>query len=123
MKVYHGTTTGRFNLFSNEKQQQVYLYTPAGNLSELWDENEADYDSNMLPSEVVEIIEKRLKAYWINTAREEKLVRISEIKKRIGEFDRLWLEGRIEGAEKSLSSLRNQLQDLIDTQADAEVQT
>lgn len=90
MSVSHHTFTGRLNLFSNERSQQVVLRTPAGNISELWSEGDAPYAPDQLPSEVLDAIEARLNEYLFASSKPEKLKTIAAICERINEFDVDW---------------------------------
>lgn len=121
MSVYHGTTTGAFDwAHPNERQQQVYLRTPDGHFSETWPLDECDYDRDMLPSEVLDLIEKRLDSYWISTRRrDETKKRIAACRERMGEFDMAWLKQRVENAEKELKEWQDRLQDMIDALGEA----
>lgn len=91
-KTYHTTSTGRFYLGRSDVQQQVVLYTPFGNVSELWDEGDVEYDRDMEPAEVLDLIESRLNAYWICTGREEKLAKIATIRANLTAVTRDWAQ-------------------------------
>lgn len=87
--VQHYSSTGRFNLCSNEKQFQVVLRTPYGTVSELWNEDPG-YDDEMEPDEVLDLIEARAKSYWISTSRGETLAKITTIREHLAEVTASW---------------------------------
>lgn len=88
--VSHYTNTGRFNLLSDDRQQQVVLVTPYGTVSELWPEDEAGYTGDMPPDEVLHLIESRVKSYLIKTSRVETLGKIAAIRAHMAEVNVLW---------------------------------
>lgn len=90
MTVHHYCQTGRYNLCSSDRQTQVVLATPAGNVSELWPEGEAPYDSEMAPSGILDAIEERLNSYLFTSKKAESTARIAAIRARIDEFDAAW---------------------------------
>lgn len=93
-EVRHYTQTGRFYLGREERQQQVVLITPAGTVSTLWDEGEAPYSDDMLPSEVSQILRARIKSYWICTSRDEDYKKLDAIDANTNEFDRMFMTSR-----------------------------
>lgn len=110
MNVYHGKTTGSFNLCApSEKQDQVYLYTPAGNFSELFPVDDHEYHPSMLPSEVLDMIEARLDKYLLSSGRAETKKRIAACRERIEEFDVAWLKVRIMKKQDELRELEGHM--------------
>lgn len=100
MSVIHYTTTGRFNLMRDELQQQVVLITPAGNVDQVWPEGEANYEDDMLPSEVARLLRERLNSYLFSSRRAETLVTLDAIDKRANEFDLIFATKRAEQLEE-----------------------
>lgn len=91
--VRHSSTVGSFN-FCNpaEKQLQIVLETPFGTVSELWNlDVQPDYDSELLPLEVLDMIEQRLKRYVFSTSREKTLQTIATIRENAREVTLMWL--------------------------------
>ena len=108
--VYHGKTTGSFNLCApQEKQDQVYLCTPTGNFSELFPLDDHEYHPSMLPSEVLDMIEERLDKYWLSSRRDEDKKRIAACRERIDEFDVAWLKNRILKKQDELRELEKHM--------------
>lgn len=112
MAACHYTTTGRFNLCSNEKQQQVTLRTEFGNVSETWPEGEAPYSEDMLPTEVAELIRGRVKSYWISTAREEQLKTLDAIRANGDRIDAEWMLVRADYFDGEAELLMKQAKEL-----------
>lgn len=106
--VHHYTTSGRFYLGRNDKQQQVVLVTPYGTVSQLWDDGEAGYDEDMDAEEVLNLLSERLESFWINTSREETRAKISAIRERMAEVNCLWHKTRAVQLQDRISRLSKQ---------------
>lgn len=118
-EVRHYTQTGRFYLGLEERQQQVVLITPVGTVSTIWDEGEAPYSDDMLPSEVSQILRARIKSFWIRTSRDEDYKKLDAIDANANEFDRMFmttrathLEGKAEQLLKEAKRLRYAVEEL-----------
>ena len=119
---HHFTNTGRFYITSNEKQQQVVLKTSAGVVSAIWDEGEAPYDKDMLPSEVSGIIRTRIKSFWIMSDREDRLKKLDAIDARAKEFDRDFLLDRAIKLQEQAAKAWKQAMRLLDDVSDLETE-
>lgn len=112
MSVYIYKNLGRYNLAANTKEWQVYVRTDFGTVSELWDENDEPDIEGMLPSEVLDLIEERVRSYWLNTARESKLQTITDIRVNMKAVDREYLVTQIAHVSRQLKGLADQLADM-----------
>ena len=104
MGVYYNQSSGQYCFGSSDKQWQVYLFTPAGRISGLFDA-EQDIDG-LLPSDVLSLIEARIKSYWIYTRKEKALAKIAAIREREQEFDVAWMDEEIRRHEKAIADLQ-----------------
>lgn len=120
MACSHYTTTGRFNLCSNEREQQVVLCTEFGNVSETWPEGEAPYDYDMRPSEVAEIIRERVKSYWISTSRQEQIKKLDSIQANADRIDAEWMVNRADQLEAEAARLMSRAKALRESVSDME---
>ncbi|MEN5063595.1 hypothetical protein [Achromobacter aegrifaciens] len=105
--MYISKTLGRYN-FANtaEKQWCVQMIMPDGKgLSETWPEDEEPDIDGVPPSQVLDLIEERLKSYWISTRREETLARIAAYREQSEQLDDAW-------ARRLIASLERQIRDL-----------
>lgn len=118
--VWHYKTTGRFNLCSNEQQDQVVLRTPVGNVSETWDLDESGYDEDMLPSEVSALIRERVKSYWISTSRERNLATLDAIDAVANELDIAFMRKRAADKQAQAARLWKEARGLLDDAEDKE---
>jgi hypothetical protein len=101
---------GRYNFASNEKQWNVQVLMPDGKwLSEKWNEDDEPAIEGEPPSEVIAMIEARIKSYWICTRREETLARIESFRHMFPQMDDAWARKQIESLEWRISSLRDYL--------------
>lgn len=113
MKVYYGKNLGSYNWAApSEKQWQVYLYTPFGNFSELFPADEEPETEDCLPSEIIDMLEARLKKYWISTRRDETLAKMSAAREHSSELDVAWLADRIAEAEKRVKYFKDRLEEI-----------
>jgi hypothetical protein len=111
-------TKGRFNWASNEQEWQVVLRASNGmGISELWPLDEEPEIDGLPPSEVVEIIAKRLESYWINTEREAKRKKVEWFRQHAELIDSGWARNRIEGLRKQIDDLSRYVLD-ADTEAE-----
>lgn len=101
-------TLGRYN-FANtaEKQWCVTMYMPDGKqLSEKWDEDDEPDIDGVPPSQVLDMIEERLKSYWICTRREETLARIAAYREQADQLDDAWARRQIASYERMVDALK-----------------
>ncbi len=104
-------TRGSYNWAKpDEKQYLVSLVTPYGSISETF-EDEPEIEG-LHPSDVLDIIEGRLKSYWISTDRESKLKTIAEIRKHSIEIDRQYIQSKIGLHELAIERLQASLENL-----------
>jgi hypothetical protein len=118
VNVFYYKELGRYDFASNKKDWRVKLVTPFGNFSQTWSEDDEPEIDDLLPSEVLDLLEKRLKSWWISTGREADLARIAAIREHRREIDIAWLERQIESAEKRAASLRLRAVEIRDELAD-----
>jgi hypothetical protein len=105
--MYITKTLGRYN-FANtaEKQWCVQMIMPDGKgLSETWPEEEEPDIDGVPPSQVLDLIEERLKSYWISTRREETLARIAAYREKSEELDDAWARRLIASLERKIREL------------------
>lgn len=119
--AHYYINVGHYNICGTNKSASLQLITSGGNFSALFEVDEAPDVDGLLPSEVLDLIEARIDSYWISTGREDTKKRIKEWRKEQRDFDAAWLEKRIEATEKTLVSLKRELQNVRDAQADEEV--
>lgn len=111
-------TKGRFNWAGSEDEWQVVLRASNGTtISELWDLGDEPDVDGLPPSEVVEIIAKRLEGYWINTDREAKRKKIGWLRQHAELIDSGWARNRIESLRKQIDDLSRYVLD-ADTEAE-----
>lgn len=115
MNVYYGKTLGRYNFADpSEKQWQLYLYTSFGNFSETFPADEEPETEDCLPSEILDLIEARLKKYLISTRREETLAKMAVVREHASEIDVAWLTKRIDEAEERVKYLKGRLEEITE---------
>jgi hypothetical protein len=102
----HYMTRGRFNLLSNDEEEQVVLRTAAGNVSALFPAFDSEYDDSLPPSHVLDLIEARISSYLFLSDKKEKLDRISSIRSRIHEFDAAWCHQQSDRLEQRAKQMR-----------------
>ena len=104
---------GHFN-FANfaEKQWQLVLITPYGNLSELFDEEPCHGNG---VEDVIETISQRLESYWASSLRKEKRETIATIRKHLNECEILLREAELVKIDKSLERLTKERDSIVST--------
>ena len=95
----------RFNLIGQEKNWQVQLLTSSGNVSALFDEEEEPDLENLLPSDVLDLIEARTNAVW-SSNKADRLAKIAELRQQIEKLDVAWLAVELERADKVAAAAR-----------------
>lgn len=104
--MYITKTLGRYNLASNDKQWCVRMRMPDGKgISEVWPEDEEPDIEGLPPSQVLDLIEERLKAYWFHSSREETLARIAVYREQSEQLDDAWARSLIASLERQIKSL------------------
>jgi len=118
MRVYYTKQLGRYNWAGTEKNWNVSLSTDFGTVSEMWDADDEPEIDDLLPSEVLDIIEARCRYWWISTERDEKLERIAAIRAHKNEIDMAWLEKQAQIMEKRGARYRSQINDILSEMED-----
>lgn len=101
--AFYRKTLGRFNLAGSEKDWQVVLQTSEGTVSAMWPEDDEPEVDDMLPTEVAELIEARLKRYMFMSDREQRLTVIAAIRERGTELDKVYVKRRVDSAQKEMN--------------------
>jgi hypothetical protein len=89
-------TKGKFYWGNRSEQWQVVLWTSAGQVSALWDEEDEPEIGDMLPTEVLSVIEERIKSYWIYTGRDEDLAKVARIREQGAALDTVWVQKKLQ---------------------------
>lgn len=101
---------GRYDFASTNKEWCVQVLMPDGKiLSAMWDEGDEPDTDGVAPSEVVALIEARIKSYWIYTRRDEKLAQIEAVRPMFAKMDDAWARSQIATLERRIASLRYHL--------------
>jgi hypothetical protein len=108
---------GHYNFAGHEKDWCISLITPYGRVNQTWPECEEPDIDDLLPSEVLALIESRLDSYWICTSREKDRATIAAIKEHAAEIDVAWLDAKIERTERLLMSMRKRRLDLVEVES------
>jgi len=111
--AYYSKNLGRYNLCSNENDWHLSLHTSGGNFSETWPEDDEPYIDGLLPSQVMDLIEERLKSYWIATKRDETLARMAVWRERKDDFDLAWLQNKRDNLTKSLGEIETRIKNIL----------
>jgi len=120
MVIFYKTSGSYDFAHPSEKQWAVFFQDGDVRLSERWPIDEEPDIDGCLPSDVLDLIEARVKSYWINTRRDEDLLKIAKLRERKLQMDIEFLSERISKKEASLAQLRKQRQYLLDEQAETE---
>ena len=112
MSVSHYTTTGRFNLLSSEKQQQVVLHTEFGIVADTWELDSAPYDPDMTPSEVSALLRDRIKSYLYRGGAEKCLAILDQVDANAAMLDCEWLDKRASKLEAEAKWLRERIKQI-----------
>ena len=108
--VYYYKNLGKYNFAGTNKSWCVQLSSNYGNISELWDEDDEPDCEDLLPSQVLDLIEERLKSYWLRTNREVQRAKIADIREHIKELDTTWIEKEIESHQSKIKDLKSLLE-------------
>lgn len=101
---------GRYNICANDKQWCIQVLLPNGKwLSETWPEEDEPHINGVPPSAVVEMIEDRVKSYWISSRRKEQLEQVEGARPMFDQMDDAWARARIKALEHEISHLRAHL--------------
>ncbi|KCB52854.1 hypothetical protein ACLQ9J_04285 [Bordetella hinzii] len=105
--MYITKTLGRYNWASNDKLWCVQMRMPDGKgLSETWPEDEEPDIEGLPPSQVLDLIEERLKAYLFHSGRDEMLARIAAYREQAEQLDDAWARLQIASYERMVDSLK-----------------
>lgn len=117
--------SGNFN-YLNSKQLSTIVRihlpedAPAPVLDESWDEG-TEPDTDIPPSEMIEIFSKRLSGYLFNSSRPEKTRLIEWCRANAVRLDRQWAETQISDLRKEIASAEKKIKRLeIDYLCDSE---
>lgn len=105
MKATVYKTRGYFNLLSNDKEWQVVLrlYGDDGQqkqaFSEMWPADEEPDIANLLPSEVLHLIEARADNYLFSSKREKLKANIASVRDEMPGYDNAWALAKAEELE------------------------
>ena len=91
-RVYFTLSHGRYNLLSDDKQWQLCLRTPFGNISETFD-YEPVYGDGV--EDVLAVIEARVESYWMSSSRAENREKIAAIKANLPACELLYAQRRL----------------------------
>lgn len=117
--------SGNFNyLNSNNRSTIIRIHlpqdAPATVLDESWDEGD-EPETDLPPSEMVEIFSKRLAGYLFNSSRPEKTRLIEWCRANADRLDREWAETQIADLRKQIASSEKKIKRLeLDYLCDAE---
>ena len=105
--------SGNFNyLNSKDRSTIVRIYlpedAPENVLDESWAEGD-EPDTDIPPSEMVELFSKRLAAYLFNSARPRKERLIAWCRAKAARLDREWAETKIAALRKEIASAEKQI--------------
>lgn len=92
-----------------QKQWCVELRTSYGRVSTFFDDN--PYVDDLLPSEVLDIIEERINSYWLSTSRQEDMKAIAKIRGHIVELDKDYIQDKIEKYKMKIQDLESLLEE------------
>ena len=115
MKCNYYSNLGHYNYCSNEKDWVLHLNVKDGEISRAISTMFAEEDGDpaqgggIPPSEVLEIIAKRIESYWISTGREKDRETIDWMRKRVAEMDSAWASQRIKCLHKEIKDLESYL--------------
>ncbi len=99
----------QYSYFKSEKTWLVALITPYGNISETWPQDQEPEIQDLLPTEIVDLIEKRLDTHLLCTGRDETKKKIADIRAHGVAIDRAWLKNKIKDAEHLVQKYRLRL--------------
>lgn len=95
-------TFGRYNLCSTAKDYCVTLRSPYGTISQTWPADDEPDIGGCLPSDVLDLIEARLKTYLYSSHREKDAATIAAIREHANELDVAYVQSRIAATRKTL---------------------
>jgi hypothetical protein len=105
---------GRYNFAGTEKSYCVTLRTPFGNASQTWPLTDEPSIDGCLPSDVLDLIEARLKSYLWTSFRERDGATIAAIREHANEIDIAYVQGRIAAARKAIERDERLLAELME---------
>lgn len=105
-------TLGRFNWISDNKNWQLVLRTSAGNASALFAEDEEPDIQGLLPSDVLDLIEERMKRS-LRSDMTERLQEIASIRGQIESLNTAWLADELSLAESAYIRAKNRYESQV----------
>ena len=105
---------GRYNFAGTEKSYCVALHTPYGNISQTWPEDDEPDISGCLPSDVLDLIEARLKSFLYTSRFEKDKATIAAIREHANELNVLYVKNRIAAARKAIERDERLLAGLVE---------
>ncbi|WP_425070681.1 hypothetical protein [Sagittula sp. S175] len=105
MTVSIHATLGRYNLASDEKQWQLSLRTPFGNVSEFFPEGEKPEADTV--EDALDLISARLESYFYTSRREEGRAKISAIRENLTACELILIDRKIDAAREQLKRLED----------------
>ncbi len=103
MTVQIACFEGRFNLLDpSQKQWQLSVRTPHGNVSELFDD-EPYWDGSL--EDALNVIEARSEGYFFSSSRSDKRQKIAAIRDHLSECEIALLENQIRADERRIEQL------------------
>lgn len=116
-------TLGSYNWANpSAKQWQLAICTTLGSLSVLFDEDAEPEIDDFLPTDILDLIERRIKAYLLYTRRDEELQKIATMRAHGNELNKAWLQTRVDAARRELTKYERwmaEVQAEIDEAAEA----
>jgi len=120
MSVHFNLSHGSYNWAKpTEKQWQLSLWTPTGRFSQTFPDDEKPELSGALPSDVLDMLEERVKSFWIYTGREEDLKKCALIRERMAEFDEAWLRSEMNAAQTRFEEAKVRLNRFVESRTEA----
>lgn len=108
-------TLDRFNFCGNEKSWQVVLITSAGNISALWNAEDEPEIHNLVPTDVLDLIDARIQQCW-SSNKAEQLQRVAVIREQIDAMDIAWLTAELAIADAAHERAKRRLALFVNAQ-------
>lgn len=104
--ITFGKSLGQYNLCSTERQWQLWVRTPYGNISALFDKDDEPDIQDALTDDLLDLIEARWKKYLYRSGQDADDARLAAIRQNAAELDRWLCNGRAEYHEKQAARWR-----------------
>lgn len=106
MIVSISSRMGNYDLLHTSKREcMVGIRTPYGNVSATFDEDVGDL-SDQSVEDILDLIEHRIRGYWIYTRREEHLATIAAIREHLPECELALAESQLAAAERRFEAAK-----------------